>query len=237
LRCLLTEISRYFAPEVSYTTFTGKYNWKLNFENVQDWNHIQFVHPRTLVPLVQFEVNGSPSPALLEKSLLFAKGRPLENFRFFVPPPDQTKHVDVRNASYIGRGALTYVHRWFSVLLKRPCDPGAILAAQIFPNVNFGSIHGEQFYLQEYIPIAPDRTEYHSWIFTARLKDSVSQKPHLLWGMHHAEKRVLDEDILIFEEVQKVLSSASTVGALGDVDAPLSAFARWYMRNVKSCAM
>ena len=56
--------------------------------------------------------------------------------------------------------------------------------------------------------------------------------PHLLWGMHHAEKRVVDEDIVLLEALQAALESANGVGIMGDHESSLVAFGRWYMQNV-----
>lgn len=227
LRC----VSPYFAPEVSYTRFVGHYNWKLNFENVLDWNHAQFVHRQTLAPQLAFDDEGTFSAPIPAISKLFGPGSSLENARFSdgrFPGGD----MDLRVVSHIGRSLMPYVPRWYSRLLEMTLDEGAFFACNIFPNVNFGSIHGEMFYLQQFCPVAPGRTEYHSWVFTSRLKPDVPAMPHLLWGMHHAEKRVVDEDILLLEALQAALESANSVGVMGDHESSLVAFGRWYMQNV-----
>ena len=228
---LLREASSHFAAEVSHTTFTGHYNWKLNFENVLDWNHAQFVHKQTLAPLLQFESNGTFSAAAPEKSLIFLEGSPLADIRFSGNIALHG-HIDLKDISRIGRASMPYAPHWFSSLLAAPCDLGAFFACNIFPNVNFGSIHGEHFYLQQYVPIAPDRIEFHSWVFTSKLKPDVPPQPHLLWGIHHAEKRVIDEDIVLLNALQKTLTSASTIGTMGDHEAPLAAMGHWYMQHL-----
>jgi phenylpropionate dioxygenase-like ring-hydroxylating dioxygenase large terminal subunit len=231
---LLTEVSPYFAPDISYTTFTGDYNWKLNFENVLDWNHAQFVHRQTLAPLLQFESDGGFSVAPSGRSLLFVEGSPLADIRFSGEAV-LSDCIDLKDVSRIGRSHMSYSPRWFSSILAAPCDIGAFFACNIFPNVNFGSIHGEHFYLQQYVPVAPDRIEYHSWVFTTRLKPDQAPQPHLLWGIHHAEKRVIDEDIVLLSALQKALSSASVIGTMGDHEAPLAAVGQWYMQQFRSC--
>ncbi len=228
---LLEGVSPYFDAEVSYTTFSGDYNWKLNFENVLDWNHAQFVHGQTLAPLLQFEKNGEFGIAETTHSLLFSEGSPLAEIRFS-GDTDLSGSVALRDLSRIGRAAMPYAPRWFSSLLESPCDLGAFFACNIFPNVNFGSIHGEHFYLQQYVPLAADRIEYHSWVFTSRLKPGVPSQPHLLWGIHHSEKRVVDEDMVLLNSLQRALKACATVGTMGDHEASLVAIGRWYMQQL-----
>lgn len=229
---LLQEVSPYFAPEVSYTKFVGKYNWKLNFENILDWNHAQFVHTQTLAPLLAIESGGKFRAASPEKSLLFTTGTPLADIEFSGDIP-LDKPIQLKDISRIGRSSMPYTPRWFSSLLEKSVDPGAFFACNIFPNLNFGSIHGEHFYVQQFAPIAPNEVEYHSWVFTTKLKPNIPPQPHLLWGIHHAEKKVLDEDIEIFHALQKALTSAKTIGTMGDHEASLAAVGHWYMQNLK----
>lgn len=188
LLSLLEKVSVHFAPEVSYTSFSGRYNWKLNFENILDWNHAPFVHQKSFAPILALESDGRFSAAAPDKSLLFGPGSPLEHIRFSGEAPSG-QYIKLKDISRIGRSKMAYKPRWFSNLLERSVDPGGFFACNLFPNVNFGSIHGEHFYLQQFVPIAPGEVEYHSWVFTARLRDGVPPQPHLLWGIHHAEKR------------------------------------------------
>lgn len=225
---LLTEVSPYFDAAVSYARFGCNYNWKLNFENVLDWNHAQFVHAQSFAPLLQFDNGGTFSAVESNESKLFVPGSPLADIRFSGDAP-LTGPIALMDVSRIGRSSMPYTPRWFSPLLASPPDRGAFFACNIFPNVNFGSIHGESFYLQQYVPTAPDRIEYHSWVFTSRLRAEVPPQPHLLWGIHHAEKRVIDEDAVLLSTLQKALGSASAVGVMGDHEASLHAMGRWYV--------
>ena len=229
---LIEGASAHFAPDVSYTRFSCAYNWKLNFENVLDWNHAQFVHQKTLAPLLRFDESGSFSAAPLGASKLFLSGSPLADIQFSGAAP-LTGAVDIQDMSRIGRAAMPYSPRWFSSLFEQACDIGAFFACNIFPNVNFGSIHGESFYIQQYVPMAADRIEYHSWVFTTHLKKGIPPQPHLLWGIHHGEKRVIDEDAVLLEALQKNLNSADSVGIMGNHEATLAAMGRWYMQQLE----
>jgi phenylpropionate dioxygenase-like ring-hydroxylating dioxygenase large terminal subunit len=234
---VMTRSSAHFAPHVSYARFVNAYNWKLNFENILDWNHAQFVHPQTLAPLINYTADGVMARAEKNVSLLFgdeagarAASSDVKDAVGEAPPAGKAGEVRLDQISFLGRSAMPYAPRWFTPLLEAPCDIGAFFACNLFPNVNFGSIHGEHFYLQQYVPISPDTIEYHSWVFTSKLKPETPPQPHLLWGIHHAEKRVIDEDTVLLIELQKALKSAATVGMMGDHEAPLAAVGKWYMQ-------
>jgi len=232
---LLEAASPFFDAEVSYTHFQAAYNWKLNFENILDWNHAQFVHRNTLAPLIAIEKQGTFHAADNQRSRLFVTGSPLSDI-VFSGDADLSGPIKLSDISRIGRAAMPYRPHWYSSLYQDPCDLGAFFACNLFPNANFGSIHGESFYLQQYMPVAPDRIEYHSWVFTTRLKPGVPSQPHLLWGIHHAEKRVIDEDSALLEALQRSLQQAESTGIMGQHEAPLVAMGRWYMAHLAEAA-
>src|SRR5256885_16270219 len=45
---LLANSSDAYDTEAMVTTWEGRYNWKLAYENLRDANHPRFVHPKTL---------------------------------------------------------------------------------------------------------------------------------------------------------------------------------------------
>lgn len=233
LLTVLREISFFFAEELSYTHFPCNYNWKLNFENILDWNHFQFVHKQTLATLLEVDERGTLSRPETSNSLLFGEDAPLSRIKFYEGKihNDSPTLIDLSN---ISRVSMPHRERWFSGLFESACDLGAFFNCKLFPNMNFGSIHGENFYLQQYVPVAPDRIEYHSWVFTSRLKPHVPSQPHLLWGIHHAEKRVIDEDTVLLTALQTSLGSLESVGPMGDHEAPLVAMGQWYVEHLKN---
>lgn len=232
LLTVLREISDYFEGELSYTHFSCNYNWKLNFENILDWNHFQFVHKQTLAPLLEIDNSGALSSPQTFQSILFGKHAPLSRIKLYEGEA-QGNFPELADLSNISRVSMPHHKRWFSDLFESACDIGAFFNCKLFPNLNFGSIHGENFYLQQYVPTAPDRIEYHSWVLTTRLKPGVPSQPHLLWGIHHAEKRVIDEDTVLLTALQKSLASLESIGPMGDHEAPLAAMGQWYMRHLK----
>lgn len=218
---VLEDASKYFADSYSYTEFETSFNWKLNFENVTDFNHIKFVHPKTFAPLIDYGKEGAYGENFGNQSKLFPFDKPVD------PPPPSAP--EIKDLSFWGRAPLPYKERWYSQYLDA-CDIGGHFACHIFPNLNFGSIHGENFFLQQYNPITPSNFNYRSWIFTGKTKQEINL-PHLLWGIHHSEKKVIDEDIVLLEKLQKSLNSSIDVGYIGAHETPLTLIGKWYMER------
>ncbi|MDR2165350.1 MAG: aromatic ring-hydroxylating dioxygenase subunit alpha [Zoogloeaceae bacterium] len=232
---LLEELSPWISLEVSYTTFSGNYNWKLNFENVAEGEgqHVPFVHQYSLAPAFKAEELSPPPP-----SYLFRSDGPLANicinkkqmWMSSIKPWKEEELIDVRDVSYIKRTALPYRPRWYSALMDS-CDRGWYFACHIFPNVNLSVVAGEHIFVEQFMPLAPGRTEFHSWALSARLKKGVRPMPHMLWAYHHGEKHVVDEDIAVFESVQKVLAAhPENAGYLGENERSLAAFDRYVLQ-------
>lgn len=231
LRRCLTEISSHLSNEVCYTHFTGNYNWKLNFENILDWNHVQFVHSKTFAPILDFQDHGAVAAPSNDKPSLFTESGALADVSFHSPRLIN-KQVKLSQISWISRVKMPYQPRWYSGLLEASFDKGALFGCHMFPNLNLGCLHGESLYLQQYVPTAPNRTEFHSWVFTSRFKADTPPQPHLLWGIHHAEKRVIDEDIRLLNTLQNALNSTTTTGIMGDYEHRQHAMGLWYMQQL-----
>lgn len=45
----LREVSSHLDTRLIYSCHKVRYNWKLNMENVKDYNHVPFVHPKTFL--------------------------------------------------------------------------------------------------------------------------------------------------------------------------------------------
>lgn len=225
---ILKKISDTLENKYSYTHFNCKYNWKLNFENVIDGNHISFVHPSSFGHIVGNVTNKTSS---IIDSIWFANEtgtmRNLDFFNNHTYPPD-----DIKSLSCLSRRELKYSERWYSKEIPAIKDKGGHLALQLFPNCNIGSIHGEMYYLQFYEPVSPDQTTFHSWVATARTEATFESKlPSLLWGMHHSEKKVIDEDRVILEATHAALSPG-VEQTLGDFDANVHRFRSWLVSNI-----
>lgn len=226
----LNKISKYFSTSYSHTHFHCNYNWKLNFENILDWNHIQFIHKNTFSPLLNYKENEKNSKER-NSPTVFSKNGVLGNISQ-KKEKYQKKEIHISDLSCIDRAQMPYKNRWFSDFFLEAFDKGSISTAHIFPNLNIGCLHGESFYIQQYNPLAPNITDFHSWILTAKLKKENPPPYHLLWGMHHAEKRVIDEDRVLLEALQNALSNATDAGIMGDYEYRQHAMGRWYMENI-----
>lgn len=228
----LQAISANAAPQASYSHFEKRFNWKLNFENIMDWNHIQFIHPNTFAPLLGYEPTGAFSAPDPERSHWFGPEGELSRLQIPTGMQDLTD-LGLAQVSRIVRAELPYQPRWFASLIDRVADPGAFMNLHLFPNLNVGSLHGETFFVQQFCPVSPDTTDVQSWVFTARLKPDAAFAPHLLWGMHHSEMNVIQEDAVLLVQLQEALESADTVGVLGSQENHLAAMGIWYMNHLK----
>ncbi|MDF5939818.1 Rieske 2Fe-2S domain-containing protein [Pseudomonas aeruginosa] len=54
----LREVSSHLDTRLIYSCHKVRYNWKLNMENVKDYNHVPFVHPKTFLPVMTAPVRG-----------------------------------------------------------------------------------------------------------------------------------------------------------------------------------
>ncbi|MFT2543213.1 SRPBCC family protein, partial [Escherichia coli] len=53
----LESSSNSYDNEVMVTTWNCNFNWKLPYENLRDANHVAYVHPRSLAPVVSFAID------------------------------------------------------------------------------------------------------------------------------------------------------------------------------------
>ena len=49
----LEKISNHFGSLSIHSNIQAGYNWKLNYENVLDFNHVPYIHPKTFQPLLK----------------------------------------------------------------------------------------------------------------------------------------------------------------------------------------
>lgn len=137
----LTSSSAHFAPQVSYTRFINHYNWKLNFENILDWNHFRFVHPQTLAPLLQYSSDGvikAPAGALSPSGVevrepLEAGTAEEEAIDIEATVAAVLDEVCLKDLSLYERASMPYVPRWFSSLVEASNSRGRSSTASFFP--------------------------------------------------------------------------------------------------------
>jgi len=202
----LTTISGYFSSQVIHTSVPSQFNWKLNFENVLDYNHIPFVHPQTFKPLInKAAISSAPArKALPEKTLLSSLSYA------------STMEMQVKKwpwqASVEGFGEPDTFHTHF-----------------IYPNVNFISVGGLIFLIQQFDPISASLTDVRLSLMTARETNKIRGLPAILWGYLKSEKRVLDEDRALLEGLQSNLYDNGKPSYHGAYEVQLQNVAEVYL--------
>lgn len=214
----LRDVSSYLDPQVIYSCHRVRYNWKLNMENVKDYNHIPFVHPKTFLPIMTAPlktVDREPESSFMVVRLLREGAAPA-----------------LDSLSYSSKIPLQPSKSWFSDFCEVYGEEQTYYNWFIYPNVNFCSVRGEHFLLQQYEPVSPGESDYHLWVMTARRKDKVKDFTALLSALIRGEHRVIAEDTLLLERLQSGFSSHSRRFIHGDYEIALAQQHLWYRANV-----
>ena len=201
-------MSLHFSATCIQTVIPVRYNWKFNFENVVDGNHVAYLHPRTFAPLVRPPATAesaapSAAPPVIDMPSL-------RNATLNVDSPYQLKHWP-----------------WQEQVEGFESDD-KFYDFNIYPNVNFYSPGGKYFIIQQFDPAAPALTHYRLTLMTARETGKIVGLPAILWGYLKSEKSVLDEDIVALERLQASLHPGMRAPQQGDYEAPLLNIAAVY---------
>ncbi|KND59547.1 Phenylpropionate dioxygenase and related ring-hydroxylating dioxygenase, large terminal subunit [Candidatus Burkholderia verschuerenii] len=170
-----------------------------------DFNHVPYIHPKTFLPLMSKRTEtGDPSPehAVVPDTLVaqsFASRMPLKIQRF--PWHDMVQRY--------GEG--DEYHNLF-----------------LFPNVNFISVGGLVFLVQQFDPLAPNRTQVRFTLMTAKENRRIAALPAILRGHLRSEVDVLYEDLGHLEALQANLHDGSPRVRHGQYEQRLMSFARVY---------
>jgi hypothetical protein len=90
------------------------------------------------------------------------------------------------------------------------------------------------FLIQQFDPLAADITEVRFSLMTAREKQRIGALPAILWGHLKGEKRVLDEDRIVLEALQKQLHSGGRRSAHGVYETQLRRVAHVYRQLMEA---
>lgn len=214
----LREASSHLDSQIIYSCHQVRYNWKLNMENVKDYNHVPFVHPKTFLPAMDAHSGKlAASPAPLFPSL-----------------KEQLKQqaAELPHLSFPVKAPLKPYKNWFSDLCDAYGNEHAYYNWFIYPNVNFCSVRGEHFLLQQYDPVSPDITDYHLWVMTACRKNNRTDFTALLSSLIRSERMVIEEDTIILEKLQEGLGDHARPFMHGDYEGHLVRQHEWYLANV-----
>ncbi len=206
----LAEITFHFDDDAIHTRIDARYNWKLNFENVLDFNHVRYLHPRTFLPFM----GTAQEPAVT------GGVRPLEE--------DGVPQARLEELSYASETPFSIKTRPWHRRVRRYGAADAYLNFFIYPNVNFISVGGLVFLIQQFDPVSPSRTEVGFTLMTAQRTQRIPAMPAILWGHIQGEKTVLDEDIRVLERLQAGLHAGSRRSYHGAYERHLVKVARVY---------
>ena len=214
----LRDVSSHLDSKIIYSCHRVNYNWKLNMENVKDYNHVPFIHPKTFAPVMTTpvrEITHEPDTPSVIKQLL-----------------EQGHPPDLRTLSYPTKTPIQEYKNWFSDLCDGYGNEHAYYNWFIYPNINFCSIKGEHFLVQQYEPVSPGETDYHLWMMTARRKDERTDFTALLSTLIRGERNVIAEDTLVLEKLQAGFGAHSSRFIHGDYEQHLVAQHLWYRAHV-----
>ncbi|BDE69457.1 aromatic ring-hydroxylating oxygenase subunit alpha [Delftia lacustris] len=215
---LLENSSDAYDTEVMVTTWEGKYNWKLAYENLRDANHPRFVHTKTLAKSVKFNptVNITQAHESLSE-LMNISSESLKN--------------EMQNFSYGGPDAPIpdLKHFGWHDLVERWGSQDVYYNWLAYPNLHIASANGGySFTLEHHIPISPERTDLEIYWFTSRKKQSYAFSSQTLLAQMHGSKIIVGEDIEIMEQVQATLHPGAPIPTQGAYESINRLVERWY---------
>ncbi len=215
---LLESSSNVYDTEVMVTTWSGKYNWKLAYENLRDANHPRFVHTKSLAKTVDFipRVN----LALAQESLLELQDKSPAALR-----------REMRRFSFAGADAPIPEPQHFGwhQLVERWGNDNSYYNWLAFPNLHIASADGGfSFTLEHHIPVAPDHTDLEIYWFTARKKQPYAFSSQVLLAQMHGSKVVVGEDIEVMERVQAAMHEDAPLPNQGAYESMNRIVERWY---------
>jgi len=214
----LEQITGVAGDDALFAKFDGRFNWKLNFENVIDWNHVPFVHAGSFAPLL---------PSMRPPA-------PGERPACPPPVPDAEIEDDLRELSYESHSVFEF-RKWpWHDAVESCAETRSYLNLFIYPNVNYIVMAGVVHTIQQFMPTAPDRTECRLTMALGKRKQRLPAAPAILWGHLKAEKRVVDEDLVVFEGIQRGFADASPHAMHGHYEYRLRRVAKVYRRLMAS---
>ena len=204
----LKSISSYFGDLSVNANIPVKYNWKLNFENVLDHQHIPYVHPKSFQPLVR-------------------QVAPVENEEQEMYPDPSDLLIDQSWAST----TKMYIKPWpWHALVKPYGGENTYHNYFIFPNVNFISVGGLIYLVQQFEPVSANETLVRFDLCTARPTARIPALPAILRGHLKGEVEVLMEDVEFLERLQSSLHLDSMAVNHGQYEHRLVGFGLAYLR-------
>lgn len=213
----LRAISGHFGAQSVHANLAAHYNWKLNYENVLDYNHVPYIHPKSFQPLL-LDSHADVHQSQNDDGSISATAQ------------DQFADQDLAALSFWTRSPIR-IEAWpWHEMVDRYGDGDFYYNFFLYPNVNFISLGGLTFLLQQFHPLAPERTEVRFTLTTAKEKRRFTGLPAILWGHLKSEVSVLNEDLKYLEALQAGLHTGSRSANHGLYEDRLASAADVYLR-------
>src|SRR5262249_26885678 len=152
----LENVSSYIDDEALLAKFRAAYNWKLNFENVNDYNHVPFVHSKTFAPLVTRAFTAAEATASIPE-----------------PISDDEIDANLPDLSYASEAPFDFPHWPWHDWVERYGKPDFYYNFFIYPDINFITMGGAIYLVQQFTPIGPAETEVTLTMTTGRKRQRI----------------------------------------------------------------
>lgn len=219
----LKDSSSAYDSEVITTTWHGRFNWKLAYENLRDSNHVGFVHPTTLAKIVSFE-------NLVDEDLHVEAVS-----KTSTASDTAANRAYLRRLSYGGaEGAFKTDrrYRWHS-MVERWGNQDAYFNWLAYPNLHIASSDGGySFTIENHVPVAPGMTHLEIYWMTAKKYQRFAYSSQVLLSQMHGSKTVVGEDVQAMEQVQSAFHEGAPVGHQGDYEGLNKLVERWYVEVI-----
>lgn len=202
----LRDMSGHFGAQAVHVDVAARYNWKLNYENVLDYNHIPYIHPKTFLPLMDKQKHVASDP----------------------PPEYPSIPATLAAQSFASRMPLAVNRFPWHDMVQRYGEGDYYYNVFLFPNVNFISVGGLVFLVQQFDPLAPDHTRVRFTLTAAKETQRIAALPAILRGHLRSEVDVLYEDLGHLEALQANMHQDSPRVQHGKYEQRLTSFARVY---------
>lgn len=216
----LARASNHFAAQAVHVNIPARYNWKLNYENVLDANHIPYIHPKSFQPLLR------EGAARERKSSV----PPTESALAAIQAGESSGAMSLLQAQSTLQSAPMHIEEWpWHASVDRYGDADVFHTFSVFPNVNFISPGGLTFIAQQFEPLAPGLTELRMTLTIARETRRLPGLPALLRTYLKGEAAVVNEDIAHLEALQSHLHGEAPRAQHGQYEERLRASAAAYL--------
>jgi phenylpropionate dioxygenase-like ring-hydroxylating dioxygenase large terminal subunit len=218
----LAQSSLAYDSEVIMTTYDGRFNWKLAYENLRDGHHPRYLHARTLYQEVKFQAS------INEQGVEALRRQQEEGI------PDRNRALALmRTFSGGGRDAPMEAppNEHWQQFVERYRDQDWYYNWLAFPNLHIASSNGgHSFIIEHHIPVGPGRTDFMVYYVTAKKKRAYASSAAVLHAHMMGADKVLREDIDVMEQIQRTLHAGARPPHLGDYEFLNAGIEHWYLK-------